>query len=122
MSFDAIGVKIPLSGAKWAAKSEAYAKLVSEHLSPQTVWLDAGCGSRLLEDDMDQLETWLVTRCKSIFGMDLSVTSNRNIKSLLHVSLYDLPLHDNSLDIITFWMLVEYLVILKESFGVIGRF
>ena len=121
MSFDATAVKIPLSGAKWAAKSEAYAKLVSEHLSPQTVWLDAGCGSRLLEDDMDQLETWLVTRCKSIFGMDLSVTSNRNIKSLLHGSLYDLPFNDNSLDLITCRMVVEHLDHPKEAFRELAR-
>ena len=70
MNRDCSEVGIPLSGAQWAAKSEAYAALISEHLSPQTVWLDAGCGLRLLEDDMDPLGNWLVNRCRMIVGMD----------------------------------------------------
>ena len=102
-------VQIPLSGAQWAAKTEAYARLVSEHLSPDTVWLDAGCGSRLLESDMDPLEDWLATHCKTIVGMDLSVTSNRNIDLLVRGSIYDLPFADNSLDLITCRMVVEHL-------------
>lgn len=113
--------RIPLSGAKWAAKSEAYACLVSEHLSSHTVWLDAGCGSRLLEPDMDTLENWLGTHCKSIFGMDLAVTSNRNIKSLLSGSLYQIPFRDNSLDLITCRMVVEHLDKPQEAFMEIAR-
>lgn len=109
MTFETEAVQIPLSGAQWAAKSEAYASLVSEHLSPHTAWLDAGCGTRLLEEDMDPVENWLTGHCKSIFGMDVSITSNRNIKSLVRGSLYNFPFADNSLDLITFRMVVEHL-------------
>ena len=42
MKAQAQAVEIPLSGARWAAKSEAYASLISEHLSADTAWLDAG--------------------------------------------------------------------------------
>jgi SAM-dependent methyltransferase len=121
MSSQAQAVQIPLSGAKWAAKSEAYASLIAEHLSPHTVWLDAGCGSRLLESDMDPLENWLVTHCKSVFGIDVGATSNRNIKTLLQGSLYHLPFADNTLDLITCRMVVEHLDHPAEAFAEIAR-
>ena len=121
MSLQAQPVQIPRSGAKWAAKSEAYASLIAEHLTPHTIWLDAGCGSRLLEADMDQLESWLVTRCKCIFGIDVGLTSNRNIKSLLQGSLYHLPFSDNTLDLITCRMVVEHLDHPAEAFAEIAR-
>ena len=121
MSVLAQTVQIPLTGAKWAAKSEAYASLVAEHLSPNTQWLDAGCGSRLLEDDMDPLENWLAAHCRSIFGMDVGLTSNLNIKSLLQGSLYRLPISDNSLDLITCRMVVEHLDRPAEAFAEVAR-
>jgi SAM-dependent methyltransferase len=102
-------VQIPLTGATWAAKSEAYASLISEHLSAESVWLDAGCGNRLLEDDMDPLENWLVAHCHTIIGMDLTVASHRNIRILTHGSLYHLPFADNSFDLVTCRMVVEHL-------------
>lgn len=114
-------VQIPLTGAKWAAKTEAYAALISEHLLPDTVWLDAGCGSRLLEDDMDPLEDWLADHCRFIVGMDLAVTSHRNIKPLLCGSLYQLPFPDNSLDLVTCRMVVEHLDRPDEAFAEVAR-
>jgi SAM-dependent methyltransferase len=94
---------------------------VSEHLSADTIWLDAGCGSRLLEEDMEPLENCLVTRCRSIFGMDLDVAFNRNINSLLRGSIYQLPLADNSLDLITCRMVVEHLDEPREAFTEVAR-
>jgi SAM-dependent methyltransferase len=121
MKVEAQSVQIPFSGTKWAAKSEAYASLISEHLSADTVWLDAGCGSRLLEDDMDPLEDWLASHCKTIVGMDFSATSHRNIKSLVQGSLYDLPFSDNSFDLITFRMVVEHLAQPRHAFAECAR-
>lgn len=109
MKTAAQAVRIPLCGARWAAKSEAYASLVSAHLSPDTVWLDAGCGSRLLEADLDPLEDWLAAQCKTIIGMDASLTPHRSIQSLVKGTLYQLPFADNSLDLITCRMVVEHL-------------
>ena len=109
MSAAGTPLPIPLSGARWAAKSEAYASLVAEHLFPESVWLDAGCGNRLLEDDLDPLENWLVTQCKTVIGMDLAATSHRNITRLAQGSLYHLPFADNTLDLITCRMVVEHL-------------
>jgi len=121
MSLQVPLVQIPLTGETWAAKTEAYAALISEHLSPDTVWLDAGCGSRLLEADMDPLEDWLATHCRFIVGMDLAVTSHRNIKPLLHGSLYHLPFPDNSLHLITCRMVVEHLDRPQKAFAEVAR-
>ena len=112
---------IPLTGAAWAAKSEAYATLVSRHLSSNSVWLDAGCGNRLLESDLDGLETWLAAHCKTIVGMDLQVSSHRNIKSLVQGSVYRLPFADNSFDLITCRMVVEHLEDPARAFGEVSR-
>jgi SAM-dependent methyltransferase len=105
----------------WAAKSEAYASLIAEHLSSHTLWLDAGCGSRLLETDMDPLENWLAAHCKSIFGMDVKITSHRNTKSLLQGSLYKLPFAENSVDLITCRMVVEHLDRPAKAFAEMAR-
>jgi SAM-dependent methyltransferase len=113
--------QLPLTGAKWAAKTEAYAVLISEHLFPNAVWLDAGCGSRLLEKDMDPLEDWLARQCKFIAGMDLAVTSHRNIKPLLRGSLNHLPFPDNSLDLVTCRMVLEHLDRPQEAFAEVAR-
>jgi SAM-dependent methyltransferase len=121
MKIEAQTIQIPLCGAQWAAKSEAYASLISEHLSADTVWLDAGCGSRLLEPDMEPLEDWLASNCKTIVGMDVSGTSHRNIESLVHGSLYHLPFADNSLDLITCRMVVEHLDRPRDAFAECAR-
>jgi SAM-dependent methyltransferase len=114
-------VKIPLSGEKWAAKSEAYAALIAEHLTPQTVWLDAGCGSRLLESDMDAAEDWLAGRCRVLVGMDYAVTGHRNIRSLVGGSLYELPFADGSVDLVTCNMVVEHLDNPARAFAEVAR-
>jgi SAM-dependent methyltransferase len=121
MALQARTSNIPLTGAKWAAKSEAYASLVSEHLSPYSVWLDAGCGSRLLEEDMDTLEDWLASHCKSVVGMDLCVTANRSVKSLVQGSVYHLPFPENSFDLITCRMVVEHLDQPADAFAEVAR-
>jgi SAM-dependent methyltransferase len=113
--------QIPLTGAIWAAKSEAYASLVSSHLSPQTVWVDAGCGSRLLEDDLDPLENWLATRCRMVIGVDVSLTSHRNVQLLVQGSLYDMPFADGSLDLVTCRMVVEHLEHPAKGFTEVAR-
>jgi ubiquinone/menaquinone biosynthesis C-methylase UbiE len=121
MLVEAQTMRMPLSGAPWAAKSEAYASLIAEHLSPDTVWIDAGCGARLLENDLEPLENWLLDHCKTIVGMDVSASSHRNIKSLIQGSLYDLPFADNSLDLITCRMVVEHLSQPRDAFAESAR-
>jgi len=112
---------IPLCGAKWAAKSEAYAALTWEHISPTTVWLDAGCGSRLLEDDLDPLEHWLAGQARTLIGVDPMATSHRNIRVLVQGSLDHLPFPSNCLDLVTCRMVVEHLDNPMAAFSEIHR-
>lgn len=113
--------EIPLTGEKWAAKSEAYAQLISEHVTSRTVWLDGGCGWHVLEDDMEPMEDWLVERCGIVIGMDISVTRHRNIRLLAQGSLYDLPFGDSSLDLVTFNMVAEHLDNPARAFAEVAR-
>jgi SAM-dependent methyltransferase len=53
--------------------------------------------------------------------MDVGLTPNRNIKTLLQGSLYHLPFSDNTLDLITCRMVVEHLDHPAEAFAEIAR-
>jgi SAM-dependent methyltransferase len=114
-------IDLPLTGEKWAAKSEAYAALIDEHLSPTTVWLDAGCGRRLLEEDMDRLEDWLAQRPRLLLGLDPQVTKHCNIELLVRGSLYDLPFADSTFDLVTANMVAEHLANPLRAFLEIAR-
>jgi len=114
-------IKPPLSGENWAIKAETYAVLISEHLNTNSIWLDAGCGCRLLEEDLDSLEDWLIHRCRLIIGLDVTVARHRNINLLVSGSLYTLPFPDNSLDLVTCNMVVEHLQNPVAAFTEIAR-
>src|SRR5437868_2039129 len=100
---------IPICGQKWAALSEAYATLIAEHLEPGTRWLDAGTGSRLLEDDLELLENWLVQQSGMTVGMDLRFTHHLNIRTLVRGSIFDIPFAEGSFDLVTCNMVMEHL-------------
>ncbi len=100
---------LPVTGEKWAALSEAYATCIAEHLTPETRWLDVGTGSRILEDDMDALENWLVQHSRMIVGLDVHVTKHLNIRTLVSGSIYDLPFVDSSFDLVTCNVVMEHL-------------
>jgi SAM-dependent methyltransferase len=100
---------IPITGEKWATHAEAYATLIAEHLTPESRWLDAGAGSRILEDDLDDLENWLVRQSGMTIGMDVRITRHLNLRTLVGGSIYDLPFADGSLDLVTCNVVMEHL-------------
>jgi SAM-dependent methyltransferase len=100
---------IPVTGEKWAALSEAYAVLVAEHLGRDTRWLDAGTGSRLLEEALNGLENWLVEQGRTTIGMDVHLTHHQNIRTLVGGSIYGIPFADGSFDLVTCNMVMEHL-------------
>ena len=100
---------IPITGEKWAEQSEAYAALIAEHLRPESRWLDAGTGSRILEGNLDVLENWLVQQSEMTIGMDVRLTQHLNIRTLVGGSIYDIPFADGSFDLVTCNMVMEHL-------------
>jgi ubiquinone/menaquinone biosynthesis C-methylase UbiE len=100
---------IPITGEKWAALSEAYATLIAEHLRPESRWLDAGTGSRILEEDLEALENWLVQQSGMTIGMDVRLTQHLNIRTLVGGSIFDIPFADGSFDLVTCNMVMEHL-------------
>lgn len=100
---------IPVTGEKWAVHAEAYATLIAEYLRPETRWLDAGTGTRILEEDLDSLENWLVEQSGMTVGMDVCVSHHRNIRTLVAGSIYELPFADGSFDLVTCNMVMEHL-------------
>jgi 2-polyprenyl-3-methyl-5-hydroxy-6-metoxy-1,4-benzoquinol methylase len=115
------GAENPFTGASWAAQSEAYAQLIAEHLHSEARWLDAGCGWRLLEDDMEPIEDWLVKQAGTVIGMDVVVTHHRNIRHLVEGTLNALPFADRSLDLVTCNMVVEHLDDPVKAFTEVAR-
>lgn len=112
---------IPLTGEKWAAQSEAYASLIAEHLKPESRWLDAGTGTRILEDDLDGLENWLVQQCRVTVGMDLLLSDHLNIRMLVRGSIYDIPFADNSFDLVTCNVVMEHLAEPEKAVAEVAR-
>jgi 2-polyprenyl-3-methyl-5-hydroxy-6-metoxy-1,4-benzoquinol methylase len=112
---------IPLTGEKWAAASEAYAICIAEHLTPETRWLDAGAGSRILESDMDSLEDWLVQHSGMTVGMDLRIATHRNIRTLACGSVYELPFADGSFNLVTCNVVMEHLGEPEKALAEVAR-
>jgi len=111
----------PITGEKWAALSEAYATLIAEHLGPGSRWLDAGTGSRILEEDLEVLENWLTQQSGMTVGMDLQVTQHLNIRTLVCGSIYDIPFADGSFDLVTCNMVMEHLCEPTRALAEISR-
>jgi SAM-dependent methyltransferase len=112
---------IPRTGETWAALSEAYATRIAEHLTPKTRWLDAGTGYRILEDDRDVLENWLVQRGRMTVGVDVRVTQPLNIRMFVGGSVYDLPFAGSSFDLVTCNMVMEHLGEPEKALAEIAR-
>jgi SAM-dependent methyltransferase len=112
---------IPITGEKWAALSEAYAVLIAEHLRPDIRWLDAGTGSRLLEEALKGLEDWLVEQGRTTVGMDVRLTRHQNIRMLVGGSVYGIPFADGSFDLVTCNMIMEHLCEPAKALAEISR-
>ncbi|MGB0108748.1 MAG: class I SAM-dependent methyltransferase, partial [Terriglobales bacterium] len=75
-------------------------------------WLDSGCGWRLLGEDLEPLESELVSRARIVVGVDLDfghLCKHLNISRRICASLGSLPFPDASFDLITCNMVVEHL-------------
>jgi 2-polyprenyl-3-methyl-5-hydroxy-6-metoxy-1,4-benzoquinol methylase len=105
---------------------EVYGELLTEQFQrkPQTRWLDAGCGCRILAQGLEPLEDLAVARAGFAVGMDPDkngVGSHRNIETRACGFLDALPFSDQSFDVVSCNMVVEHLGDPLKCFAEIKR-
>jgi SAM-dependent methyltransferase len=89
-----------------------YEETLAGHVRPGVVWLDAGCGRRVLPAWRETAERVLVNTCKLALGCDLDVSAMRAHRTLRRLAVTDLerlPFAAESIDLITCNMVAEHL-------------
>ena len=89
-----------------------YARLIDEALTPQTRWLDAGGGHKILETSTSELELAMVQRVRLAVCCDLAVDAiakHRTIRAGVGATLDHLPFRGGSIDLITLNNVAEHL-------------
>jgi 2-polyprenyl-3-methyl-5-hydroxy-6-metoxy-1,4-benzoquinol methylase len=91
---------------------QIWGETIRQHLGQPVRWLDAGCGWRLLDKDLDPLENELIRRAGVVVGVDLDLPhlgKHLNISRRACASLASLPFPEASFDLITCNMVAEHL-------------
>ena len=101
-----------------------YARLISEVLTPQTRWLDAGGGHKIIEVPTPDLELAMVRRVKLAACCDRvidAIAKHRSISIAVGATLDHLPFRSESLDLITLNNVAEHLEQPREVLAEFAR-
>ncbi len=101
-----------------------YADFLEQLVTPQTRWLDGGCGHQILEVRLAERERQLVQRAQLVVGCDpfaLSLTKHRSIENRVMCTLDDLPFKAGSFNLVTLNMVVEHLTDPVKVFRELAR-
>lgn len=105
---------------------EIYGRIVAQYTTEATRWLDAGCGHQLLPAGLEDVQRTLVSKPRTIVGVDLDVAalrSHKNLSSAVASTLDQLPFRRESFDLVTCNMVAEHLenpaVVFRELAGVL---
>lgn len=101
-----------------------YEEVICELVTPCTVWLDLGCGHRVLPEWRFATERELVNRASFVAGMDVdsgATTKHRTIKNIWVGDVHNLAFPDDSFMLVTANMLVKHLEDAGRVFAEIHR-
>ncbi len=91
---------------------DIFEEVVTRYVTDTTLWLDAGCGWHLLPPWRPEAEHALVQRARAVVGVDGdegAVRRHRTIHMLAVADLEHLPLHAQSVNLVTCNVVVEHL-------------
>lgn len=89
-----------------------YESVLESHVDSGTRWLDLGCGHQVLPSWRLEQEKKLVSRCRSVVGLDYdsgSLQAHKTISERVRGSITDLPFASSHFDLVTANMVVEHL-------------
>jgi len=101
-----------------------YARLIDEVLTPQTRWLDAGGGHKILEVTSPEDELAMVQRVRLAVCCDRvldAIAKHRSISIGVGAALDHLPFRSESLDLITLNNVAEHLERPREALSEFAR-
>ena len=99
-----------------------YEGLLTKHVTPDSVWLDAGCGRHALPEWRAPAEVELMQRARVAVGCDAdepSLRLHRTLRRRVVADLEHLPFRSESISLITTNMVVEHL---EQPLRVFGEF
>jgi len=89
-----------------------YEERLFKYVAADRVWLDVGCGHRLLSPWRESEETALVSECRAVIGIDRHVRSlgtHRSISKRVAGDVSQLPFKAQTFELVTANMVVEHL-------------
>src|SRR5690242_19124293 len=101
-----------------------YEGVLADYVSPKTVWIDAGCGHRVLPNWRAESERDLVGRARVALGCDVDVAAirvHRSLKNRVISDLVHLPFKSGTVALITLNMVAEHLDYPQPVFGEFAR-
>jgi SAM-dependent methyltransferase len=101
-----------------------YARLIASVLTPDTRWLDAGGGHRIIEVTTPEMELAMVNRVKLAVCCDRfveAIAKHRSIRVRVGATLDSLPFRTQSLDLITLNNVAEHLERPREVLAEFAR-